>query len=513
MPKALESGLEAQKAEQSLGIVKFVSWGFLSLLLVLGLFLSIFLSNFSRKTLLTKQQEFALLLAENLNHQIYQRFLLPTLIGWGKVELKDPIQYERMENVIQSTVHSFHIDEVRIFDTDGIVSFSTDKDQLGQEGLAGHPVHIALSEGQPSFEIISRVNEFFPFSLFNLSRHTVAMRTTYPLRTERSLSMTGPIVGIIEFTQDISEDYQNILNLQRIIIISALAFCLLLFMILRMLIGRAEKINLTRILEREELERELLENERLAGMGRVVAGIAHEIRNPLGVIRSSAEILLKNYSKNEDKVAFRLLMAIFDESKRLSKTVGDFLDYARPKTPKVAFVDLAIILNQALTFLEPRVQEAGIEVKRHFAEDLVTMGDKDLIYRAIYNVFSNAIEALTDMDEVTLLPDPDDAEGLTAKNRAKFLDVEAGKTGDGNIWISIIDSGPGFSKEVVGKVMDPFFTTKDHGTGLGLAIVSNIMESHGGRVELSNAQEGGAKVTLTFSKPVLPEKDIASKEL
>ena len=125
----------------------------------------------------------------------------------------------------------------------------------------------------------------------------------------------------------------------------------------------------------------------------MVAGIAHEIRNPLGIIRSTAELLLKR-SKDTDGVNAKLLSAIFDESKRLSKTVGDFLDYARPKAPKQEKVDLAVVLDQALMFLETKCEEQGVAIIRDYAPGLVVLGDKDLLYRAVYNILSNALESM-----------------------------------------------------------------------------------------------------------------------
>jgi two-component system, NtrC family, sensor histidine kinase HydH len=113
-------------------VAKFLSWGSLILILTMGLLLSIFMSNYARQTVMKKNHEFALLLAENLNHQIYQRFTLPTLIGFGRIQLKNEVQYERLEKTVLSTIHSFHVLEVRIYDSDGIVSFATNKDLLAQ---------------------------------------------------------------------------------------------------------------------------------------------------------------------------------------------------------------------------------------------------------------------------------------------------------------------------------------------------------------------------------------------
>ncbi len=471
-------------ADQYLGLVKFLSWSSLALILLVNLFLSIFLSNYARQDVLSKQKEFALLLAENLNHQIYQRFTLPTVIGFGRVELSQPAQYDRLDKTVLSTIHSFHVSEVRIYDFDKRVSYSTDKDLIGQKGYAGEAILEALEQGSSSFQLVSRTGMFGGIFDFHPKPDAVILRTIYPLRTERSLVPGNPqgfIMGVLEFTQDITGDYQKVVDFQRIIIATTLASSILLFIILRVIISRAGRINAQRIAEREQLERELQQQEKLAGMGRMVAGIAHEIRNPLGIIRSTAELLLKR-NKDSDGVNAKLLSAIFDESKRLSKTVGDFLDYARPKAPRQETVDLAVICDQALTFLESKCDELGVAVTRDYAPGLRVRGDKDLLYRAVYNILSNALDAMAEDKE---------------KKRPPSIIVAA--TADKEaVRLAVIDSGPGFSPENKDRLLDPFFTTKDAGTGLGLAIVRTIAESHAASLVLDNVETGGARVSLTF---------------
>uniref|UniRef100_I2PXD1 histidine kinase n=1 Tax=Desulfovibrio sp. U5L TaxID=596152 RepID=I2PXD1_9BACT len=472
------------EGDQYLGLVKFLSWSSLALILLVNLFLSIFLSNYARQDVLSKQKEFALLLAENLNHQIYQRFTLPTVIGFGRVELSQPAQYDRLEKTVLSTIHSFHVSEVRIYDFDKRVSFSTDKELVGQTGYAGTAILESLEQGTSSFQLVSRAGMLGGILDFNPKPDSVILRTIYPLRTERSLVPGNPqgfIMGVLEFSQDITTDYQKVVDFQRIIIGTSLASSILLFIMLRIIISRAGRINAQRIQEREQLERELQQQEKLAGMGRMVAGIAHEIRNPLGIIRSTAELLLKR-NKETDGVNAKLLSAIFDESKRLSKTVGDFLDYARPKAPKQAVVDLAVTLDQALTFLEAKCEEQGVAVSRDYAPGLAVRGDKDLLYRAVYNVLSNALDSLAE-----------------DKEKARPAAIAVAATADATaVTLAITDSGPGFCPENKDRLLDPFFTTKDAGTGLGLAIVRNIVESHNAALTLDNAPDAGARVTMTF---------------
>ncbi|WP_027182702.1 sensor histidine kinase [Desulfovibrio inopinatus] len=468
-----------QEDDESFGLLKVVSWSSIVLILLSGLVLSIFLANYTRRSILERQQEFALLLAENLNHQIFTRFTLPAVVRYGGVELQQKEQYELLEKVITSTTHSFHVMEVRIYGFNRDVSYATDKALVGRRDMAGEAVEKAIEEGTTSFQLVSRVDNLLAIFDFRAKPETVVLRTYYPLRAERALDEAGPITGVLELSQDISQDYQNVIIFQRIIILSALGVSVALALVVRMILKRADRVIFERRREREQLERELQQQERLASMGRVVAGIAHEIRNPLGIIRSTAELLV---SKNKDATDInkKLLQAIFDESKRLSKTVTDFLDYARPKAPRVEDVDVSRLLDQALTFLEPKCHQQNIAQHREYPEHLPIKGDKDLLYRAVYNIVTNAIDAMASV--------PDKDHSLTVTGN-----VEAG-----HVVVSIHDTGPGLSNETKDKLLDPFFTTKDTGTGLGLAITANILESHEAKLELDNAPDGGASFTMTF---------------
>jgi hypothetical protein len=255
-----------------------------------------------------------------------------------------------------------------------------------------------------------------------------------------------------------------------------------------LLVRRAELALAVRMVEAQRLQQELHQHEKLAGMGRVVAGIAHEIRNPLGIISSSAELLLKRAGA-ENPGTVKVLQAIYDEAKRLSRTVSDFLDYARPRQPKQDPVEIGQVIDQALAFLGPDLAKRDIGVVRAGMLDapLHVLGDRDLLYRAFYNIMSNAMQAMS-------------ASGM--------LTINLGRSDEPAPSVVLIfhDSGGGFPKDNIAQLLDPFFTTKDDGTGLGLPIVNNIVASHNGTLALGNAPDGGAEVRVTL--PALPSGDI-----
>ncbi len=469
---------------RTFGITKILSWSTLLLLLASGIFLSVVISNLARETLLEKQKEFSLLLAENLNQQIYRRFTLPTLIGVGYIALREESQYNRMEQVIQWSTHGLHVREIRIYGHDNTIAYSSLKDNVGRADLAGELVARAL-EGEHGFTIISNISPFWAI-FTDIKPESVILETVYPLRDERgalgsSESEEKFIMGVLEMSQDITEDYKTVLRFQSVIITTTLVSSLAVTLILIILIRRVDRINAMRLAEKERLERELHQSEKLASMGRMVASVAHEIRNPLGIIRSSAELLLKRSAADKEDMTSRILRAIFDESKRLSQTVTDFLDYARPKQPKQDPVDLCKVLDQVVGFLDSECSKYNVKLLREYPEQgLLITGDKDLLYRAFYNIVTNSLQSLHES-------------GVASGS------IVIRSTAENGTYVLVFeDSGKGFDESLRYKLLDPFITTKDSGTGLGLTIVNNIVKSHQGSIELINAPQGGAQVRLAF---------------
>jgi signal transduction histidine kinase len=241
--------------------------------------------------------------------------------------------------------------------------------------------------------------------------------------------------------------------------------------------------------EKERLLQLLHQNEKLAGMGRVIAGIAHEIRNPLGIICSSAQFLLGR-AKETDPAGANILRAIYDEGRRLSQTVTDFLDYARPKIPRQDPVDVLAVLEQSLSFLGPELSANKVQLnKTYLTEDggptpgaFMLAGDKDLLYRAFYNVLINAVQAVKERPErrISLEVRPAAEDDIAGGSRRDF------------VLVAVADNGPGFGDEDLSRFLDPFYTTKPLGSGLGLPIVSSIIASHGGVLEIANRRRQGS---------------------
>ena len=477
--------------ELPLSYARALSWISLVLILCTSLGISVIITNSARESLLAKQTDFAQLLADNLNHQIYRRFTLPTLVIFGRIALRQPAQYERLEDVVLSVIHGWQIKKLRIYDLNSTVGYSIDKEELGNESLASAAVRNALQGGEAEFEIISAIPRWEALiTVATLEPDSFVLRTTFPLRVERRPSSgeasdepeTSPVMGVLEFYQDITEDFKAAIAFQWLIVGTIMLSATVLFTLLLVFIRRADRVLALRLAQNRALEENLHMSERLASMGRVIASIAHEIRNPLGIIRSSAELLLRRAGQTDPRTS-SILQAIYDEAVRLSQTVNDFLDYARPRQPRRDYVNLVQVLKQVLAFQEGHIERQGVQVELALQESLPVLGDKDLLYRALYNLVVNALQAM---------------EGVGS------LRVSGRTHADGRVELALHDSGPGFDPQNLPRMMDPFFTTKDSGTGLGLSIVNSIIISHGGAFGLENAADGGAVARISLPGPESP---------
>ncbi len=452
----------------------------MGLVLLSSLVISVIIANSARDTLLEKQKDYALLMAENLNHQVYQRYALPLVIGGRGLSLLDQTtRFEPLDEIIPPLLHGLRVYDLRIYAYNSVVTYALDSDLIGAKGLASPEVAGVRSTDVPTYTIESKIPFWKALFMLHLSPGSFTLRTTFPLRLETrllSFENAGPTLDVLEFSQDITEDYRIVIGFQWLIIATTFISSMLLFSLLWFFIKRADRILFERMQETQRLERKLHQHEKLAGMGRVVSSIAHELRNPLGIIRSSAELLWRKTPDSDSSKG--LLAAIYDESCRLSQTITDFLDYARPKTPRRDEVDLTLVLEQALAFLGNSLSEQGIAINKTLSGNNVVPGDKDLLYRALYNVLVNAAQAGGHGASITV--------DMSEKN--------------GHVVIAVTDSGPGFDLAQIDKYLDPFFTTKDGGTGLGLPIVQSIITSHGGTVEIGNAPQsvGGARVIMSL---------------
>lgn len=287
----------------------------------------------------------------------------------------------------------------------------------------------------------------------------------------------GKVLGVFEIVQDVSSDYEIIRRFQIIVVVSFIVFVGILLSTIFLVATRAEGAIEARALEQKRLEEKLHQAERLAALGEMVAGVSHEIRNPLGIIRSTAELL---YGRIENERQKRLSSVIVEEATRLNDILTEFLDFARPKALRVSTCKLEEILDRNLEVMEAELQKHSIEVERDYGAGAYTLeADTDLLYRAFVNLLSNALQAMP--------------EGGRLGIRTALLN---GTSGPPQIELKLCDSGHGISEDLLKKIFNPFFTTREKGTGLGLAIVRSIIDSHHGDIELESRENLGTTAII-----------------
>jgi signal transduction histidine kinase len=246
-----------------------------------------------------------------------------------------------------------------------------------------------------------------------------------------------------------------------------------LFLVLLYVVKRGEAIIEQRALERIRLKERLSHAEHLSSLGEMVAGISHEIRNPLGIIMSSSELLKKKMADYDPSNPIPNI--IIEESSRLNNIITDFLNFAKPKTPTLTLCKIEDIIEKNITFLASQIKEEGYAIDKHYDNNLPEItADPDMLYQAFLNILINAMQAMPQRGKINV----------------KIC------SSDNAVEIFFEDQGEGIAEDILEKIWDPFFTTKSKGTGLGLGIVKNIIESHGGSVQISNRSVSGAKVTV-----------------
>jgi two-component system, NtrC family, sensor histidine kinase HydH len=237
----------------------------------------------------------------------------------------------------------------------------------------------------------------------------------------------------------------------------------------------------------EQAQAEARRSERLAALGQLSAGLAHEIRNPLGVIKGSAEMLNQKL-RESNPLASELAGYISTEVNRLSALVTRFLDFARPLQPELTTQGITPVLDRSLQLVATMWKGGPVAVERHYQEDLPTIPlDESLCEQAFVNIIQNAYDALG-------------GEGGRLRVAAE-ISRSLGRDG---IEVRLCDSGPGVPEDLREQIFNPFVTTKKTGVGLGLSIVSKIIDGHQGWIKVEsgvspdNTQPQGACFVMFF---------------
>ncbi|MHB8667599.1 MAG: sensor histidine kinase [Burkholderiales bacterium] len=229
-----------------------------------------------------------------------------------------------------------------------------------------------------------------------------------------------------------------------------------------------------RLHEARDEQAQRFQKDKLAAMGEISAALAHEIRNPIGIINTSAALLDKPGDDPEKRA--QLTRMIREESLRVSNLVQDFLQLSRHRQPAFALIDPAQPMERALEIVLAGAKP--VRVRKQFHHDGVKIkADPGLLQQAWSNIFTNAVQAMDGKDNE--------------------LRLDSGVE-DGQVFLSVQDNGPGLPAEIMPRLFEPFFTTKPQGTGLGLTIAYTLTEANGGRLQATPPEGRGARFVMRF---------------
>ena len=230
--------------------------------------------------------------------------------------------------------------------------------------------------------------------------------------------------------------------------------------------------------ELKKLQREIQRHDRFVALGKMAAGVAHEVRNPLSSIKGFATLLGSKFKEgSREQEAAELLV---QEAERLNRSITELLNYARPAALQKHDVNIGELVTSSLRLISSDAQALGVKIHLNVADEIPPIfADRDKINQVLLNLYLNGLQAMEE------------------SGREKVLRVSAHPDVTGGfIVIELQDSGKGISKDDIEKVFDPYFTTKADGTGLGLALAYKIIDEHNGTIRFFSTEGEGTTVTV-----------------
>ncbi len=451
-------------------LVKYFTFIGLIMIFFVTIILSILNTQLVRSMQRQNSEEYAHVLIENLNHQIFLQFMVPVVMKYDKIKLSNKDQFDLLDKVVRNTLHSFKIEALNMYSKKNIITYSFDQDMLGRERFGGTGFQQALT-GKSTSKLIQRGNSLQ--IMFGFPKE-VRLITFAPLRGEYTMGrFRHDVLGVVEIEQDMSQEYEAIFRIQILVISTSTVLMGVLYVVLIFVVKRGEGIIQKRAMERLQLKERLSQAEKLSAIGVMAAGISHEIRNPLGIIRSSAELLKKKVIQHDPSNTIPDI--IVEESTRLNQIITEFINYAKPTNPTLAPCVIAEVIDKNLNFLASQIEEDGYIIKKNYQNAIPEIAaDASMLYQSFLNILINAMQSMPDGGRIQ---------------------IEASSKDD-VVTVHFDDEGPGIPEHNLEKIWDPFFTTKERGSGLGLGIVKNIIEAHNGSIQISNREVRGAHVTV-----------------
>ncbi|MBW7897735.1 Sensor protein ZraS [Candidatus Brocadiaceae bacterium B188] len=468
------------------------------------------------KELIDRSEKYAHQFISHLNYKIYKDFLLPTLRRDKHIDLENnKNQFKKLDRIIRENLYGLHIKKLYLYDFEGHIIYSTIPEHIGftlnlgvnknlDSAINGKPASVLRLAGTTDSKGIDVVETL--------------LESYYPFYDMEKNGRKKNQIGVLEIYQDMADLKKQITKAREKAIVMTGSAMGILFLALLLIVFKAARIintkthqlidsknNLEQKVEERTYEireaykklqltqRKLIQNEKLASIGTLTAGLAHEINNPLASIASCADGLIErlkttlgqkeqaNYTEEADLEVFpEYLKIICDETYRCKSIISDLLNFSRHSAPIFEKIDINQVIHDTLSV--GQYQRKDQKIQLHLSHEVCeVIGDPQQLRQVFLNLLINSFHATEESGGDILIS--------TIK---KQLVVQ----------IIFQDSGIGIKREHLDKIFDPFFTTKPigKGTGLGLAICYGIIDVHNGRIE-AFSEGPGTGATFTVSLP------------
>ncbi|MFQ5714085.1 MAG: sensor histidine kinase [Candidatus Scalinduaceae bacterium] len=473
-------------------------------------------SRIEKNGLIERSENYAGYIVTNINHALYEEFFSPTISKYGYIDLENnQDQFNRLDKVMKSNVYGLNLKKIYLFDMNGQIIYSNIPEHIGY--VLGRGENLQLDSALKGFSASTLQPAGVRDSKGVLVEEAL-IESYYPIyKYSEGVANTKKQVGVLEIYQNMKDLDIQITRAHRKAVIITGSSMGLLFLILLMIIKKASGVirlktnqlveardhleerveertqEIKQTYERlQETQRRLSRSEKLAGIGTLAAGVAHEINNPLASVASCAEGLMNrmdnlDFKSKDDKEVFPdYLKTICDEAYRCKSIISKLLDFSRRQEPVFGKVDIKGLVSDVVKMMGRQKERKGLDIELNFStEPLIIFGDSNQLKQVFLNMVLNAIDATRDGGKIKV---------STIRN-------------DDCAQIMFEDTGCGIASENLDKIFEPFFTTKSpgKGTGLGLSICYGIVEDHKGKIFV-NSNGIGYGTTFTVSLPIHNEK-------
>ncbi len=467
-------------------------------------------SRIEKNDLIERSEKYAGYIVNHINLEMYDEFFGPAMSKYGYINLvNNQDQFKSLEKIVKSNIYDFNLKKVYLYDMNGRIIYSNISEQIGYVLERGKNLHLdSALDGVPTSELqdsgmLDSKGELVENSLLE-SYYPVYEYSEGVVNREKQ-------TGVMEIYQNMKElDIQIARAHKKAVIITGSSMGLL-FLVLLLIIKKASNVirlktdqlvdardNMEeKVVERtqeikqtyerlQETQRRLSRSEKLAGIGTLAAGVAHEINNPLASVASCAEGLMDRMdnvdfkSKDDEEVFPDYLKTIFDETYRCKAIISKLLDFSRRQVPVFGKVTVNVLVANVVKLIgrQKELEKLSIELN-YSSESIIIYGDVNQLQQVLLNIILNAIDATAGGGKIKITT-------IGVNNYAQII---------------FEDTGCGIAPDNLDKVFEPFFSTKSpgKGTGLGLSICYGIIEEHKGKISVSSNGIGkGAAFTISL---------------